>query len=122
MPSSRILYLKSQKCKVELNADQCYKDLEEPCWELLQQHHHNPNIRQDMFRAVDGKIEVYDGGYDSSPSWSNQINLWGYGAEGILEGLAQNMTGDGELIFIETPEGNSPTVYKVTSKKVQIIA
>jgi len=72
MPSSQILFLKSQKGKLDVDADKCYKNLEEACWELLQQHHEDSKIPQHMFRSVDGKVEVYDGGYDSSEQWGRQ--------------------------------------------------
>jgi len=52
----------------------------------------------------------------------DRINLWGYGAEWILKALAKNIKGKGELIFVATPEGNPPSVYKVTQGKVEIIA
>jgi len=128
MSTAHMLYLKDQKGTLELDEKACYTELAAACWELLQQHHKDDSIPQHMFRIKSGKLEIYGGGCDEEEPkeeeelWGDHMNTWGYAEEWILDGLANNLKGDGELLFATSTEGWPPNVYKVSPGKVQKIA
>ena len=126
MSSRNYLHIHSQAGDFTLDEQACYNELQDVCWELLQQHRSNDNIPQRMFRCINGTIQVYSGGWgendqeETEETWSDNVNVWGYSVEWILSILCQYLKGNGLLFIVNTHEdpARKPEIYHVTQGKV----
>jgi hypothetical protein len=72
--------------------------------ELFAQHGDPAYHDEPMFRVHQGKLQVYDGGYDRSWTWSKQADIWGCSGKELLTELAKHLRG-GKVMFLDEVEG-----------------
>lgn len=134
-----ILSVVKQTGSFSLDETACYQDMKDECDELFQAASKTPGVPQSMFRCVDGKIQIFAGGYDSFNEWGDGVNLWGFGGYDsfnkrgdsvnlwgvgeryFLKVLAKHLKGRGTITFSMDNEGNSPEAYTIKGNKVKKI-
>ena len=116
-----ILRVAKQTGSFTLDEAACYQDMKDDCDELYQEESKTPGVPQPMFRCVNGKLQIFDGGYDGFNEWGDSVNLWGFGELYFLKALAKHLKGRGTITFSMDNEGNAPEAYTITGNKVKKI-
>ena len=111
-----ILRIAKQTGSFTLDEKACYQEMMSECDELFSE---DTEIPQPMFRCVDGKLQIFDGGYDSDNEWCNHVNLWGFVETYFLKILAKHLKGNGTIILSMDNEGNPPEAFEIKNGKVK---
>jgi hypothetical protein len=111
---THILRIAKQEGTFTLDEAACLAGMKDCCTELFQEESKTPDVPQAMFRCVDGKLQIFGGGYDASNEWGIGVNLWGYAELPILKVLAQHLWGKGKITLSMDNEGNPPAAYVLT--------
>ena len=95
-----------QDGKLELDAGllAAEPEMAQAIGELFDQHQDPAYHGEPMFRVSGGRLQVYDGGYDSGWSWGKNVTIHGYSAKPLLNLLAKHLKG-GMVVFAEETEG-----------------
>ena len=83
--------------------------------ELFAQHDDPAYHGEPMFRVQQGKLQIYDGGYDRSWTWGKQADIWGYDYT-LLQELAKHLKG-GKVIFLDEVEGCGFKTWEIENGK-----
>ncbi|MAG26102.1 hypothetical protein CMI47_11030 [Candidatus Pacearchaeota archaeon] len=120
MSSDNYIKIKAQKgVKLDLDAFNKLQEgmMEELC---LDNNDDDPEERTEypFARMNRGKLQLFDGGYDSLWEWGKEINIFGNSHQGILKELADAMTA-GSVSILICPDGQDENFYEIYPGKVK---